>query len=282
MKQQIERVVLRLDAASETNTAIDTAVRLASRWKVPLHGVFIEDEELLNLAELPFARQTTVGGGPQPLSKAHIENHLRAVEERARQQLASSAARHHLRWSFEVVRCLLATEAARGRAHDFVVASAMTRPIGSHFRVVSRWWSLITIVEQPFLLARRQWDTGGSVIAFLRHRSAEAVRALDLAAQIARFGDHNLTVVGAPDVEHPDDFEAWVSSLEDEHALHPQTELAASGVHSLERRLVELDCRLLVLEAGAAGARPQIRELAEHLSCDVLVIGRGHEGRNPV
>ena len=42
-------------------TAIDTAARLAARWRVPLHGVFIEDEELIGLAGLPFARQVTLG-----------------------------------------------------------------------------------------------------------------------------------------------------------------------------------------------------------------------------
>ena len=63
MTQDIERVVVPLDAASETATAIDTAARLAARWQVPLHGVFIEDEELIGLAGLPFARQVTLGAG---------------------------------------------------------------------------------------------------------------------------------------------------------------------------------------------------------------------------
>ena len=53
MTQGIKRVVVSLDAASETGTAIDTAARLAGRWRVPLHGVFIEDQELIGLAGLP-------------------------------------------------------------------------------------------------------------------------------------------------------------------------------------------------------------------------------------
>jgi len=50
MTQQIKRVIVPLDASSETATAIDTAARLAARWRVQLHGVFIEDEELIDLA----------------------------------------------------------------------------------------------------------------------------------------------------------------------------------------------------------------------------------------
>ncbi len=57
MTQGIKRVVVSLDAASEIRTAIDTAARLAARWCVPLHGVFIEDEELIG--DLPRRRTGT-------------------------------------------------------------------------------------------------------------------------------------------------------------------------------------------------------------------------------
>jgi hypothetical protein len=277
MKQQIDRVVVRLDAVSETHTAIDTASRLAARWEVPLHGVFVEDEELLCLADLPFAKQATVGVGPQPLTRNHVENHLRALAAQARRELSSAAARHHVKWSFEVVRCLLAAEATRAGAHDFVVVSATTRPISTHFRIASRWWSLITVVERPFLLARREWDSGGSVIALLRDRSGEGARMLDIAAQIAGFGNRVLTVVGAPDLSGLEGFEAWVSGSLEGRSVRLQTELSASEPGALKQRIAELDCRLLVLEAGAAGARPQIRELIEQLTCDVLVIGGDRE-----
>ena len=78
MTQEIERVIVPLDAASETGTAIDTAAHLAARWRVPLHGLFIEDEELIDLAGLPFARQVTLGAGLELLTKDHIEDYFDA------------------------------------------------------------------------------------------------------------------------------------------------------------------------------------------------------------
>ena len=77
MTQEIKRVVVPLDAASETGTAINTAVQLAARWRVPLHIVFIEDEELICLAGWPFARQVSLGAGIEPLTKEHVEEHFR-------------------------------------------------------------------------------------------------------------------------------------------------------------------------------------------------------------
>ena len=68
MTGQIERVVVMLDAASENRSAIDIAVRLAVRTRTPLHGLFVEDQDLLRLAGLPFARQVTIGGGAEPLT----------------------------------------------------------------------------------------------------------------------------------------------------------------------------------------------------------------------
>jgi hypothetical protein len=78
MTQSIKRVVVSLDAVSEAGPAIDTAARLAARWRVPLHGLFIEDEELIGFAGLPFARQVTLATGREPLTRDHIEDHFRA------------------------------------------------------------------------------------------------------------------------------------------------------------------------------------------------------------
>jgi nucleotide-binding universal stress UspA family protein len=195
MTQSIKRVVVSLDAASETAPAIDTAARLAARWQVPLHGVFIEDEELISLAGLPFARQVTLATGREPLTKDHIEDHFRALAERSRRELAAVAARHGIEWSFEVVRGPLAA-AALGGEHDFVIAGATSRPVGGHFRIASRWWSLLAIITRPLLLAKRDWESGGSVLALLRHHGPQSERTLDIAAQIAGICKTTLTSKG--------------------------------------------------------------------------------------
>ena len=272
MTQEIERVVVPLDAASETGTAIDTAARLAARWRVPLHGVFIEDEELIGFAGLSFARQVTLGAGLEPLTKDQVEDHFRASAERARRELAAAADRHGVKWSFEVVRGPLAPDTLGGE-HDFVVAGAATRPIGDHFRISSRCWSWLALIARPFLLAKREWDTGGSVFTLLRRRGPQSARTLDIAAQIAGFHGGTLTVAGTPDLAGSDDFAEWVSALLEGHSLSLQTEPAETEPAALRQRIIELDCRLLVLEASEADAQPgELREFVEHLACDVLII----------
>jgi hypothetical protein len=272
MAQEIERIVVPLDAASETVTAIDTAVRLAARWQVPVHGLFVEDEELIGLASLPFARQVTLGAGLEPLTKDQVEDHFHAAAARARRELAATADQHDVKWSFEVARGPLAATMLAGD-HDLVVAGATTRPIGDYFRLSSRCWSWMETVGRPFLLAKRAWETGGSVFTLLRGRGAQSAQTLDIAAQIAGFHSRTLTVAGAFDLAAQDDFAAWVSGLLEGHSLNLQTEPEALEPAALRQRILELDCRLVVLEAGEQdGSTGHLRELVEHLTCDVLLI----------
>jgi hypothetical protein len=268
MTLEIKRVVVPLDAASESGLAIDTAARLAAQWPVPLHGVFIEDEDLVALAGLPFARQATLGARLEPLTREHVEDHFRAFAERSRRDLAAAAERRGLKWSFEVVRGPLAADAL-GDEHDFVVVGAATRPIGDHFRISSRWWAWMAIITRPFLLAKCEWESGGSVLTLLRRLGPASMRTLDIAAQIAAFHSGRLTVAGTPEIAGSEDFDAWVSARLEGHSLSLRTDLAATDPGVLKQRIIELDCRLLVLEAAE---RDDLRELVEHLACNVLII----------
>jgi hypothetical protein len=272
MAQEIKRIVVPLDAALETATAIDTAVRLAARWQVPVHGVFVEDGQLTVLASLPFARQVTLGAGIEPLTKEQVEDHFRAAAERVRRELAAAAERHDVNWSLEMARGPLTTAILAGE-HDLVVAGATTRPVGAHFRLSSRCWSWMEVAARPFLLAKRGWETGGSVLTLLRGRGPQSAQTLGIAAQIAGFHSRTLTVAGAFDLAAQDDFAAWVSGLLEGHSLNLQTEPEALEPAALRQRIIDLDCRLLVLEADEQDGRVEdLRKLIEHLTCDVLII----------
>ena len=237
-----------------------------------MHGVFIEDEELISLSVLPFACQVTLGSGLEPLTKLHIEDHFRAFAGRARRDLSAAAERCQVKWSFEIVRGPLDPDALGGE-HDFVVAGAVSRPVGDHFRIASRWQSWMATIARPFLLAKREWETGGSVVIVLRSRDPRTARALEIAAQIAGFRSGTLTVAGTPDFAGSDDLIAWVSEVLKGHSLTIQTEPAATDPAALRQRIIELDCRLLVLDAGAGDAQPNgLRGLVEQLACDVLII----------
>jgi hypothetical protein len=263
-RQRIERIVLPLDTAAEIVTAIDTAVRLAERWHVPLAAVFVEDEELWQLAGLPFARQVTLLAGSEALTRADVTAHFRAFEERIRQAVASAAARHHVEWTFATVHGSLG--AAGLGEHDFIVAGAATRPIGRHFRLKRRSRRPPDSAHS-LLLARRDWLSGGSVMAILKRRDAAAMRLLNLAGEIAGFGAGRLDVLAAPDPAGPAALAAWVADVLEGHSLELATEMARLDPDGVRHRLVTLDCRLVALAEDHAELDACFAE------CDVLTVG---------
>lgn len=273
MSSPIERVVVRLDAASETATALDTAARLAARVKAPLHGIFVEDEDLLRLAGLPFARQITLGTGAEPVTVEQIELHLRVLAERAHRDLIAAANRHAAKGSFEIVRGAADRALSGVTGRDFVVAGALTRPIAGDFRVKARSWPLLEVIPGPFLLVRHDWDATGSVVILLRDRSSASIRLLEASAQIAEARGRTLTVICPPAVAGAAGFEDWIDEQLAGIWVRRQIEMAPPKSAALHRRIVELDCRLLAIEAGAAEGGPgHLREFVEGCSCDVLIV----------
>jgi nucleotide-binding universal stress UspA family protein len=273
MSGAIDRVVVTLDATSENRIAIDTAARLAARAKAALHGVFVEDEDVLNLASLPFVRQVTLGGGAEPFTAENIELQLRAEAERARQELFAAAKQHRVECTFEVVRGASQIALSVASERDLVVAGGVTRPVAGNFRVECRWWSSIEAAAGPFLLTRNAWGTPGSIVMLLRDRGPASVRLLDAAAQIAEAGGAAMTVICPPAVAGSEGFEKWLVDRLAGHAVPLQVEVAPAGTEALQRRIGELDCRLLAIEGGVGDSHPdRLREFAGQCGCDILVV----------
>jgi nucleotide-binding universal stress UspA family protein len=285
----IERVVVPLDAASEHRTAIETAARLAARAMAPLHGIFVEDEDLLRLASLPFARQFTLGAAAEPLTTEHLERHLQVAAARARSELFAAAKRHGVACSFEIVRGASASAVTGASEHDLVVAGGLTRPIAGHFRVECRWWSSFDTAPGDtapgdaapglFMLARHAWSPSGAVVMLLRDRGAASARLLDAAAQIAEGADRMLTVIC------PQGFETWVAGRLADHRVRLQVEIAPAEPAALHRRIGELDCRCLavclaVATGGAEESGDRLRQLVERFGCDILIVREPGPPRN--
>ena len=248
----IERVIVPLDATSEYHPAVDVAARLAARAHAPLHGIFIEDEDLLNLASLPFTRQTTLGGEAEKLTAEHVALHLQLAAERAQAALVEAGRRHGVEVSFEIVRGASATALAAASEHDLVVAGALGRPIGRHFRMACRWWSSIEVARAPFLLAHRDWSASGAVVVLLGDRGAASARLLHAAAQLAEAADRLLTIICPPSLAGSGRFDKWIAERLAGHSVRLQIEIGPGEPAALHRRISELDCRLL--DGGCFGA----------------------------
>ena len=273
MTVTIVRVIVSLEATADNRGAIETAARLAARAKAPLHGIFIEDEELLQVAALPFTRQLAPGIGVQPFTVEDTELQLKAAAERVRRELAATAQRHGIEPSFEIVRGGSGAVLSGIAEGDFVVAGALGRPIAGYFRVECRWWSSIDVAPGPFLLARHSGDSVGPVIVLLDDRSAASARLLATAARVAEAGDGALTVICPTAVADAADFTDWLAERLAGFRVRLRVEVAPGEPDALRRRIGELGGRLLAVEAGSLeGGAGRLREFVERFAWDILVV----------
>jgi nucleotide-binding universal stress UspA family protein len=273
MSTAIDRVIVPLDAASENRAAIETAARLAARVKAPLHGVFVEDEELLRGAALSFTRQVILGVGIQPFTLEDTELHLKAAAETARRELVAAARRHRIECSFEVVRGAAETALSGASKRDLVVAGALARPVAGHFRLECRWWSSIDIVPGPLLLARHRAEAAGSVVALLDERGPTSARLLATAAHLAEAGDGRLSVIATAALADVADFNDWLGEQLAGFRVRLLVEVASGEPAALRRRIGELGCRLLAVEAGSVDrGAARLREFAESFACEILIV----------
>ena len=101
----MNRVVIALDACSFNERAIEIAAQFAADGQLELVGIFIEDEDLLRLSGLPFAREfSATSRTSRAINPPDIEEDYARAAAQARRTLARLAEGLGLTWHFDIVR----------------------------------------------------------------------------------------------------------------------------------------------------------------------------------
>lgn len=98
-------VVLAAGASGYSIATILLAVRLAASTRRQLRGLFIEDEDLLQLTGLPFTREISLTTAQErPLEVERMLRSMRAAARESRRTLEREARELERGWSFDTVR----------------------------------------------------------------------------------------------------------------------------------------------------------------------------------
>ena len=104
-RDHADRVVVTVDLNSYFSSTIELAISLAKANRSGLHGLFIEDQDLLHIADLPFVREVSlVSAGTRVLDSQNMLNHFRIRSEIFRQSLGQYAEQSRLPWSYSTAR----------------------------------------------------------------------------------------------------------------------------------------------------------------------------------
>ncbi len=102
---KIRRIVVGLDIAPHSGAALAAAARLARELDAELDALFVEDEALLRLAALPFAREFGLASATaRRLDPAALARDLASRAESARRELGRLWGDRPARWSLRVTR----------------------------------------------------------------------------------------------------------------------------------------------------------------------------------
>jgi nucleotide-binding universal stress UspA family protein len=99
------RIVVAIDASPRGRTALQAAIQMAVDLSAEIQGLFIEDEDLVRLASLPFAREVDLTSATShALQTVQMQQALRHAAEQAQLAFARELQKQNLRWTFRVIR----------------------------------------------------------------------------------------------------------------------------------------------------------------------------------
>lgn len=232
-QERTSRIVIALDSVSGAQAALEAAARLASACQAELHGLFVEDENLLRLAALPFACEVDYASGEsRPVQSVSVERAWQVAAKQFQRTLASFAKRDNLKWTFRTTRGLVDRE-------TLAAASA------SDVLVISRTQQMMTY--QP----SQRTDRGVIVIC---DGQESGLPTLELAISLADAVNQPISVVvTAPTKEEVDAAAAKCEQRLREHELASVVRHAVDPSASALCKLVEAQhVRMLVVDSACA------------------------------
>lgn len=101
----IGRILVAIDDSCDGRVALDVAAQLAAEIRAELLGLFVEDESLFQLAELPFAQEVSLGSASRrALDAEALGRVLRARGDEVRKRFEALARAARLQASFQISR----------------------------------------------------------------------------------------------------------------------------------------------------------------------------------
>jgi nucleotide-binding universal stress UspA family protein len=192
---RIRRILVALDVSPHSQSALEAAAELAVQLQAELLGLFVEDVDLLRLAQLPDSREMgSLSSRPRELDSQYLERQLRAQARRARRALARRAERSQVPWSFRVARGAITAELLAAAADaDLTILgkSGLSRP-GRRLGSTARQMLLQTDRQTMFL---ERGARLGMPVLIVYDGSPASERALAAATQLLRGVERQLTVL---------------------------------------------------------------------------------------
>lgn len=272
-ERSVERILVALDASPQSLTTMEVAVELAARLDAELVGIFVEDINLLRLAQFPFAREVGFySASLRQLDNLNIERQLRAQARWVQRSLGLLADRAEVRWTFRVSRGAIPAELLAAALDADLIILGRTgwsgrRRLGSTARMI------ITQAPRQALIIHRGVRLGLPVVV-LYDGSPIARKALAAAHLVWIPGSLLTVLLLADEVERAQQLQADVQEWLQARGLETKFYWLTRVDGDILARQVRLEgCGLLVLPSETENLSPEtLIEALNNTECAVLLV----------
>ena len=183
----IRRILVALDASPQSHAALEAAANVAALLDAELVGMFVEDINLLRVAELPFVREVSFPMAEmREIDVPKMETRWRTQATEARRQLSESANQRKVKWSFGVERGGVSDRLlAASLDMDLLAIGRQGRSLRQQMRLGSTARKVLKSGKRSVLLMRTEVDLDQPVLVIFDGSDA-ARQALLIASALAR------------------------------------------------------------------------------------------------
>lgn len=242
-----QTVVLTVDATSYSLSTIDLAVEIAASVQTRLYGLFIEDEDLLRVAELPCTREIGIFTAlERPTDLEQMQRSLHSMAGQFRKNLEKAAQASQIAWSFDSVR---------GRTDDLGLKTELN--------------VAYTIVSQP--LSHRPESKRFSRtrrVLLIENQSPHLLHALEVVLHRFEHEKVNITVISNYDksTNHTQNLLKKIDKKGGRIALHELKRNQLSNL--LIQSETAFDCAIISRHEEAGN----LREIIKNIQCPVILV----------
>jgi nucleotide-binding universal stress UspA family protein len=279
LRVHVRRILLALDTTGDDPAAMERAAALAARLRGELIALYVQDIDLVRLAEhTSVSALSTVTAAPPAFATGHLREALRLQAARLRRELERAAVRRQVKWAFQVRQGRLLAETLNLADDDDLLVIAWAHggarpPWATTPPPATILQALVEARVRSVLLLHPTSPAGGGVLIGF-DGSDTAWRALSIGAQVAELDASKIEVaLLAGRVDEAESCAADIGRAVagtglDVACLHtPKAGLAViAGIARLHRS------GLLVLDAERILAEDDSDRLLQRVPCSVLLV----------
>lgn len=204
----IRRILVGLDASQTSAAVLHTAVHLSALLEADITGLFVEDMNLIRLAQLPFSREIRyLATSARPLHHEQMQQLLRTHATWLQHEFRQTAADWAVKGSFHVVRGFVTQELlAAAEKTDLLVIGRLSSQRGFRKQVGSTALTALQQAASSVLVVSPETDLNRPV-ALLYNDSAAGDYALAIALALAQISKQLIVFIWAQDEQKAEQME---------------------------------------------------------------------------